>query len=138
MSSLFGKFKEGMDQVVTGAQDKLHETQLRGQLKVIEREKADQVTALGTALYAMHQAGNIVLESLQGQFQAIDEVEQRLVEKQREIDEFVASSADASPGASQSGSQTGVPNRHCACGAVLSPAARFCPECGKPNPVEPV
>jgi hypothetical protein len=138
MASIFDKFKEGMEQVVTGAQDKIQEAQLRAQLKTMEKEKTDQITALGSVLYGMYHAGDIQLENLTLQFQAIQTTEAKIDEKQHEIDTFLARAASQAPSAPQ-GDPTetdyGI-NRHCSCGAVLSPAARFCPECGRAQPVE--
>ena len=134
MSTFLGKLKEVGDQVKAGAQEKLHEAQLRAQLRTLEREKTELLTTLGTALYAMHQAGEIHLDTLHGQFETIDAVDLRMQEKQHEIDDFLAHPGAAS--APSSGAQSGGyedQNRHCTCGAVLSPAAKFCPECGRPN-----
>ncbi|MDQ2731410.1 MAG: hypothetical protein M3Y56_07110 [Armatimonadota bacterium] len=135
MDGLLDKLKEGMEQVVSGAQDKIQEAQLRAQLRTIEREKADQIAALGSALYAMRRAGDIRIETLDAQFQALDATDLRLDEKQREIDALIAAAAEAF--AQQASATTAEPageDRQCQCGAVLSPAANFCPACGRPNP----
>ena len=137
MSSFLGKLQKGMDQVVSGATEKIHETQLRGQLRTIEKEKADQLTALGSTVYAMRQAGEVRVEVLDPQFQAIEATDQKIQAKQQEIDEYVARMAAGVPPAASAYS-AGAPDRRCDCGAILSPAARFCPECGKATPVEPV
>ena len=136
MSSLLGKLKEGMDQVVSGAQDKIHEAQIRAQIRTIEKEKADQLTALGSAVYAMHQAGGIRTETLTAQIQAVVETDQKMAEKERELEDYLTTQTSGVP---QSGPPVGsTVDRRCECGATLSPAARFCPSCGKPNPVEAV
>jgi hypothetical protein len=136
MSSLLGKLKEGMDQVVTGAQDKIHEAQLRAQLRTTEREKTDQLTALGVALYAMYTAGEIHLESLDAQMAQITEIDKQLKDRQDEIDQYLATAGTPTSTSTAAGPPADSANRHCSCGAVLSPAAKFCPECGKPNTPE--
>lgn len=135
MSTFLGKLKDGMDQAKAGAQVKIHEAQLRAQLRTLEREKADAVSALGAALYAMHEAGEVQLETLHGQLETVDGIGERMAEKQNEIDDFLAQSG-ASPAGPFTGTTPESANRHCSCGAVLSPAAKFCPECGKSNAVD--
>lgn len=134
MDGILDKLKEGMEQVVSGAQDKIQEAQLRAQLRTIEREKADQIAALGSALYAMRRAGEIRLDTMEPQFQALDNTESRIEEKQREIDALIAAAAEAYSQASPSTHQPTSEDRQCECGAILSPAANFCPACGRPNP----
>jgi hypothetical protein len=134
MSSILGNLKKGVEQAANRMQEKSHELQLRGQHRAIERERADQIAALGAALYAMHLAGSVEVATLDPQFLALEATERRLDEKQKEIDELVARIDTAAPHPTEGSTPGTTPaDRVCSCGAVLSPTARFCPECGQPN-----
>lgn len=130
MGSFLDRIKQGVGQVKNEAQDKLHEAQLKGQLRAIEREKSDAILALGNALYVMHRAGEIQLDTLHSQFELLDAIEARLDEKQREIDEFTERFSGSSTADNPASDASNAVHR-CSCGATLSTSARFCHECGK-------
>lgn len=138
MSTLLGKVKGGVENTFSTVQGKVQLKNLlchlRAQIRILEKEKASHIVGLGQALYGMHRSGNIDFEALQRLMRTIDDTEQRLLDKQKEVDACSAAlygDDHAATEATTSGSYT------CSCGAQMPFFAKFCSGCGRPNPSQP-
>lgn len=120
------KLQKGVDQVVVGAGEALQESHLRAQYRLLERDVTERLAALGGKVFAMHQAGEVRVAELAGDFAEIQEMEERLTAKRQAIEALGprvgARVAPAAP----------AEETLCACGAANAATAKFCRACGQP------
>ena len=102
-------------------------TRAKGQLKRLDAQIAEMVTAVGVQAVGLHKAGNLNSPELQPLCQHIVELEAELAQQRAELARLEALAAPAPlPEAAA------LEERFCAhCGAPLREGARFCARCGK-------
>jgi hypothetical protein len=81
------KLRVGVDQVTSGVGEAFSEAHLRAQLRQMERERVQKLADLGAKVYAMHDDGEIHVQDLHEELQALDDLEQRIAAKQRQLEE---------------------------------------------------
>ncbi len=124
MSSMFddlkGRIAEGLSGVVDAGKTSLKVSALRSQVRKLERERQDRVTALGDRVYAMVQTTGINQQELATLCQPITSLDRQLADLQRQIAEIESSTRSDEAG-----------SVHCTCGNILALDNRFCRGCGK-------
>lgn len=93
LSDASQRLKEGVDQVVAGAGEKMQESKLKSQFKALSKEKNELITALGVKVYELYKSEQLETLSCVSEFTKLDEIEAQLAKKQDEMD-ALASGAD--------------------------------------------
>ncbi|HET6386179.1 MAG TPA: hypothetical protein VFJ58_22540 [Armatimonadota bacterium] len=127
MSQVFGTLKNGAEGAFSVVQGKIQLKNLlchlRAEVKILEKDCDERTAALGRTVYAMHRSGRMDLSSVNEQLQAIERIEGRLKEKQKEIDACF----DALHGTSHT---RPAAERCRGCGSPMADTARYCSTCG--------
>lgn len=87
------KLREGMDHVVSEASDKLQETRLRAQLKALQADKQEKLSALGARVFELHRGDGIGVDDLSVELAGLDHLEGEINAKQQELEHFLAQEA---------------------------------------------
>ena len=129
MAEFFDKLKQSIDKGITTVSVKskeMMETQrVKGEIESIRRDKRGILQDLGNIVYAMFQQGCVFdQEAITAKCRDISDVDARLAEKEKELEQIHARAEDSltrPPG-------SGV---FCECGEEITPETKFCGKCGK-------
>ncbi len=127
---------EGLRRQMAIADRKRAMARIRSELKHLDAQIAEMVTAVGVQAVGLHKAGRLSAVELQPLCQHIIELEAAVAEQRAELarlEALAAAEAQATePSPTPSLAASAVPERLCAhCGKPLPPEATFCPYCGQ-------
>jgi len=119
---------EGLRRQMAEADRRRAMARAKGQLRRLDTQITEMVTAVGVQAVGLHKAGNLNSPELQPLCQHIVELEAELAQQRAELARLEALAAPAPPGAEA--------ERTCThCGRPLPDEATFCPYCGQAAPL---
>lgn len=126
---------EGLRRQMAIADRKRAIARIRSELKHLDAQIAEMITAVGVQAVGLHKAGKLAAVELQPLCQHIIELEAAIAEQRAELTrlEALATEAEASaPSLTPASAAPSASERSCAhCGKPLPPEATFCPYCGR-------
>ncbi len=134
MADFFDKFKKGLGKGMTAvsvkSKEMLDANRVNAEITECERKKKEALTELGTAVYAMLDAGQLDENALSATRKVIAGFAAQITEKQEELARIHAEATQALEEAEQTMSGTTHASHCTSCGAAISSGAKFCGSCG--------
>ena len=139
MSEIWGKLKEGAEQVMSevdkggqiqstlsGLRQRMAEAdrnrkvnQIKGQIRDLQTQEAQTINALSAQVLALHEAGTLTQPELISLCRNVDEIRAQIRGQQAELDKL-------QPAAPEPTAVARCPQ----CGVAVVPGAAFCQSCG--------
>jgi hypothetical protein len=139
MSDIWGKLKEGAEQVmsevdkggqiqstISGLRQRMAEAdrnrkvnQIKGQIRDLQTQEAQTINALSAQVLALHEAGTLTQPELISLCRNVDEIRAQIRGQQAELDKL-------QPAAPELATAARCPQ----CGVAVVPGAAFCQSCG--------
>lgn len=116
LSNTLEKAKELADNFTPQEKEEISLGSTKNQRNDLMQDKQKYLCYLGMAAYNLYRDGKLNHEELQGDFQKLEEIDNRLDELDKAIEKLESMKR---------------PKNICECGAKLSKKDQFCPNCGK-------